>query len=132
MTDAPVSAVVVAEPGRSIAGQVAAQVAVANGLTNKVDAVDKQLLETVGVKTHGWTKDAAKIWWKEHSTQIWGLVTVIELTMTFVGSYIPKEWTTLSHAVAAIGGFAGMILKYRVQLSVALDRIRAEVARSDE
>lgn len=115
---------VTAGPGLS----VAAQVATARNPDNPVAAVDRTLLEEVGVKTSGWVH-AGNTWWREHSTQVWALVVALDSGVAICQPIIPPHWTRIAAAVSAVGGVTGVVLKYRVQLSVALDRIRSEVSR---
>lgn len=94
-------------------------------------AVTVDLLHSVGMKTKGWTTDA-KYFWRQHSTQVWLAVASIETTCTMLHDYIPKHWALIAHAVAAVGSLAGILLRYRVQLSLAFARVHDAITRSPE
>lgn len=124
--DQPSTTTVVVAPSGAAA---AAQVAIAANPANPQAEVNKQLLESVGMRTKGWTADA-QFFWKQHSTQVWLVVAAIETTSTALHDFIPKNWSLIAHGVAAVGSFAGVVLRYRVQLSLAFARVRDEITRS--
>jgi hypothetical protein len=122
--DAPETVAPASPPGLS----VAAQVAVEKNPTNPVAAVDKDLLHEAGLRTSGWIH-AGGSWWREHSNQVWAVVIAIDSGVAIFQPIIPPTWTRLAATVSAVGGVTGVILKYRVQASVMIGRIRDELRR---
>jgi hypothetical protein len=116
--------VIIATPAPSAAAQVAKAV----NPENPQAEVNKALLQSVGMRTEGWTGDA-KYFWKQHSTQVWLLVAGIETTCSTLHDFIPKDWALIAHAVAAVGSVAGIILRYRVQLSIAFQQVHDQIKR---
>lgn len=125
-------------PGLSVAAQAATVTAAKiNAETGPavpdirpVDVVDKQFAESIGIKTKGWTPGAAKVWYREHSTQIWTAATVVDMTLVFLLARIPSEWVTVTLIVKIAAQITGTVLKYRNQLGVVLARLRGEVANN--
>lgn len=94
-------------------------------------AVTVDLLHSVGMKTKGWTSDS-QYFWRQHSTQVWLAVSAIETTCTTFHEYIPKNWALIAHGVAALGSLAGLLLRYRIQLSLAFARVHDAITRNPE
>lgn len=134
MTDAPVQpTLVVAAPGLSVAAQVATQQA--NAINNAtppdapvvkpVDVVDKRFLEEIGVKTSGWAH-VGNTWWREHSTWVWGALVALDCYLPMAQPFIPVKYMAAMNITMAC---VAKLLSWRVQNSVAVARIKAEVKR---
>jgi hypothetical protein len=131
--------IVVAGPELSVAAQVATNVAdsinLATGPTvpdiKPVDVVDRDFVESIGVKTHGWLH-AGKTFWKEHSTQFWtAAITLQTYLLAFQGD-IPEAWEKVSRGVAIVLGVLGVLMKLRLQPSIVVERVRSEVKEKTE
>lgn len=134
MTDAPVQpTVVVAEPGLSVAAQVATQQANAINASTPADVpnvkpaelVDRRFLEEIGVKTSGWAH-VGNTWWREHSTWVWGALVALDCYLPMAAPLLPvKYMAALNIAMACVA----KVLQWRIQNNVAVARIKAEVQR---
>lgn len=110
----------------------AAQVAIARNPTNPQAEVTRTLAIQSGVKLSGWIGNP-RTFWREHSTQVWGFVAVLDLVLQFAQQDIPSEWTRVGHWITSAGAVTGMILKYRVQAGLVLERIRMAIrGRTDD
>ncbi len=133
--DTPVQEkVVLTGPGLSTAAQVATNVA-ANlnaqlpgeiATIKPVDVVDRNFVESIGIKTTGWVKMGA-VFWKQHSVQFWTAAGVTETGLQILQTWIPQDWKDLGHWVAIGLMGLGILFKARRQGNLIVDRIREEV-----
>lgn len=131
--------IVVAGPGLSVAAQVATNLAdAANAATpadapviKPVDVVDKDFVESIGIRTQGWVTDT-RAFWKEHSTQFWTAALVLQGVLQAFHDDIPADYVTaLRYVDMALGGL-GLLFKLRLQTSLIIDTFRNEVRRHTE
>lgn len=126
--------IVVAGPGLSVAAQVAENIATsvnqATGPTvpdiMPVDVVDRDFVESIGIRTTGWAK-AGKAFWMEHSVQFWSAAAGLETGLQVAQTWIPAEWAQLGHIMAITLSWLGILFKLRRQGNLIVDRIREEV-----
>lgn len=131
--------IVVAGPGLSVAAQVAENIAAkVNAETppdapvvKPVDVVDRDFVESIGIRTHGWLLDG-RAFWKEHSTQFWVVALALQGFLQAFRDDIPEAWVSLGHWVDIALGGLGLLMKFRLQAGLVVDMIRTEVKRHTE
>lgn len=127
---------VVAGPGLSVAAQVATQVATqvnaqlppSMATVKPVDIVDKDFVESIGIRTTGWL-NLGKAFWRQHSVQFWSAAAGLETALQVAQTWIPSHWESVGHYVVVALGWLGILFKARRQANLIVDNIRQEVAR---
>lgn len=131
--------IVVAGPGLSVAAQVASNLAdSANQVTpadakiiKPVDVVDRQFVEEIGVKTHGWISEG-NTWWRRHQNWVWAFVVGADGIVGWIAPQIPAQYPKLALTFNMAGVVTGKLLSLRTQVSVVVANIRNEVRRHTE
>jgi hypothetical protein len=135
--DAPVETkTVVVGPGLSVAAQAATVIAdqrneaLPSGLATvkPSDVVDRDFLESIGMRTKGWVK-LGGLFWRQHSVQFWTAAAALETTLQVAQGWIPERWATLGHGIALVLSWLGILFKARLQGGLIVARIRGEVER---
>lgn len=131
--------IVVAAPGLSVAAQVATNIAEsANQITpmdakiiRPVDVVDRQFVEDIGIKTHGWISEG-NTWWRKHQNWVWAFIVGADGIVGWLAPQIPAQYPKLALTVNMAAVVTGKILSLRTQASVVIASIRNEVRRHTE
>ena len=134
--DAPVEPKTVeVGPGLSVAAQAATVVAEKRSELMPVgqsvkpaDVVDRDFLESIGVRTSGWLH-MGKAFWLEHSTQVFSIATALQIYLQAAHDTLPPGWVRMGGYVDGALYVVGLVLKLRIQPDVAVARAKAEVER---